>query len=178
MLFQGCCCVKNSTTVKNEIVMMEGDEIIATNIRYGTISIKAGKGFVRYYTWDGQTRSVEMIPRKERWYGSLGIYFPGAGNHWKENNKITRGVLDEGQLNFNSIDDALRFLHHPSRLDGSTVYNDNGLVVSWSKAINPNDGGRGSTLSVDVWQVLIQGQRPTMLPGSKNDSITIKHLNP
>ena len=55
MFLQGCCCVKSSITVKNEIVMMEGDEIIATNILYGTISIKAGKGFVRYYTWEGQT---------------------------------------------------------------------------------------------------------------------------
>src|SRR5688572_17793478 len=68
---------------KNEIVMEPGSRLTATT-PIGKIIIDAGRGLRRSYTWDGATRFVEMWPRDKRWYGSLGIYYPGLGNHWRE----------------------------------------------------------------------------------------------
>ena len=59
-----------------EPVMVEGMRITFTNAN-GQMTITGGKGFERRYTWAGDTRTVVMIPRKKRWYGSLGMYNPG-----------------------------------------------------------------------------------------------------
>jgi hypothetical protein len=179
LLFSGACTARHSLSnipdvpKENEIVMTEGMKITATN-SWGTMTITAGKGLERSYTWEGATRSVIMIPRKERWYGSLGIYSPGADN-WKEHNGITRGVLDEGQLHYDSVDRAMKFFKHPFRAN-VTVYNDNGLVITCSNAINPY-GGPTNTLFVEVWQIYINGKKPTRLPGSQNDKIIVSPSN-
>src|SRR5216684_1682403 len=64
--------------LSNEMVMSPGMSVKATT-QEGEITITAGKDFNRSYTWDGGTRSVSLWPRWERWYGSLGAYYPGAG---------------------------------------------------------------------------------------------------
>ncbi len=69
--------------VVNEVVMPPNAKIEATT-KDGNIVIKSGKGLKRYYTWDGATRSVVMWPRPSRWYGSLGMYYPGPGFHWMD----------------------------------------------------------------------------------------------
>lgn len=153
---------------QNEIVLSEGMAITATN-DIGTIEIKAGKGLERSYTWNGATRSVIMWPRKERWQGKFGIYYPGPGNHWKKHDGITRGVLEESQINFPSVEKALEFIHHPSRAD-HTVYTNDGLVVSYEKL-----EGAGGTLAVGVFQVLINRKKPKQLKGSKEGAIKIKY---
>jgi len=167
------CSFTNETVrsyVNNEIVMTEGMQIIVTN-NSEKIRITAGPGFKRCYSWDGATRSVKMIPRNKRWYGKLGLYYPGKGNHWTAHDGITRAVLQEAQLNFNSEKDALAFLRHKSRI-GSTVYNNEGLVVTWSRSMNPS-GGNGGVLFVDVWQIYIAGKVPIQLPGSQNEKIHV-----
>src|SRR5688572_5319351 len=80
---------------KNETVMTPGMRITATTAA-GTLSITAVDELTRCYTWEGATRCVEMWPRTERWYGSLGLYHPGPGAHWKEHRGITRCVVEEG----------------------------------------------------------------------------------
>ncbi len=173
ILIQGCSHLRSQNGYANiEIVMREGMKITATN-NIGTITITAGKGFERFYSWEGEIRSVIMFPRKERWNGKYGLYFPGSGNHWEAHNRITRGVLEEAQLHYNTKEDALTFLSHPSRID-STVYSDDGLVVTWNKSIKPTSGP-GSTLHVDVWQIYIGGQKPESLPGSRNDKIALEY---
>src|SRR4051812_41947497 len=42
----------------------------------GSLEIRAGSRFTRFYTWDGETRSVDLEPRDKRWYGNFGAYFP------------------------------------------------------------------------------------------------------
>lgn len=173
--FTGCAEIQNVShrDTLNELVMFDGMEIKVRN-NYGMLVIYAEKPFKRYYTWEGETRSVEMIPRKKRWYGKFGIYFPGKGNHWKEHNGITRGVLEEAQLHFATTKNAMKFLTHPSRIN-STVYRDDGLAVTWSKSIKP-DRSLGGTLFVDVWQVYIEGKKPEKLPGSENDKVIVTNV--
>ena len=71
-------------TGKVETVMTPGMKITALTSN-GEITILASKDYERSYTWDGETRSVKLGARKSRWYGKLGIYYPGPGQHWKSN---------------------------------------------------------------------------------------------
>lgn len=92
----GCSIPANSKkSTPNETVMVEGMKITATNIA-GTITIEAGEGFSRSYTWDGATRTVNLIPRSKRWGGRFGIYCAGRCN-WNPHNRIDRGHLEENQ---------------------------------------------------------------------------------
>jgi hypothetical protein len=150
---------------RNEVVMTPGMKITATTTA-GKITINAGKGLKRSYTWEGATRSVEMEPREERWYGSLGLYFPGPGEHWKNHKGITRGVVEEGQQHFKTTDEALKWLGERKWMP--YVYRDDGLVVGWNKTPARRQ------LNVEVWQILINGKKPTKLRGSQDDKIKVE----
>jgi hypothetical protein len=166
------------SSTEREMVLAEGTTITVNPLPHrqalypesgdipftGPLEIRAGSGFTRSYTWDGETRSVDLFPRDERWYGSFGAYYPGPGSHWRSNHGITRGVLEEGQMHFDTMEDAQNWLNSKPR----AVYTHDGLVVDFRK----NSGG-GGTLSVDVWQILVRGQRPTMLNNGHDDSISI-----
>lgn len=132
----------------------------------GIITITAGNGLLRSYTWEGATRSVEMGARRQRWMGSLGIAFPGPGDHWKEHNGITRGVLEEGQMRFTTSAAALKWLEDL----GSwlpLVYRNDGLVVGFGKNLSRRQ------LNVQVWQIYINGKKPTKLTGANDDKVRV-----
>ncbi len=172
MILSGCMNLTSvpQGTTPNESVMCEGMTIIATN-NIGTIKISAGRGYERFYTWDGDTRSQRLEPRKKRWAGRLGIGYSKV-NMWENHQTITAANLEEAQLHFKTIEEALQFIRHRGRLDGNTVYNDSGLVVTWSKQKHPSKK-EGNVLIVEVWQVLIRGEKPSKLPGSKNKNLFI-----
>ena len=147
--------------------MTPGMTIRVTNTT-GTLQITAADELTRAYTWEGATRSVEMIPRETRWQGSLGLYYPGPGDHWKEHHGITRGVLEEGQQHFKTLKEAQAWLRSRSALP--SVYTDSGLVVGWDKTLPRRQ------LNVEVWQLFIGGKKPQHLPGSQNARIVVTHV--
>lgn len=147
---------------KTEFAMLPGETITAAT-SVGTIQIGADDWLKRSYTWEGETRSVEMDPRVIRWYGSLGIYYPGPGNHWKPHNGITRGVVQEGQLHFRSVEEALAWIREQSWMPH--VYTSDGLVIGWQKVLDRKQ------LNVDVWQIMIDGRKPAALAGSTDSAI-------
>ena len=108
-----------------------------------------------------------MEPRRQRWYGSLGIYNPGFGYHWWEHKGIARGVTDEGQQHFDSVRDVLDWI--PSQDFLRPVYRDDGLMVGWHKQLT-----RRKQLNVVVWQIYVNGKKPERLPGSTNDAIVVE----
>jgi hypothetical protein len=152
---------------KTEFAMRPGMRVEATN-KVGTMIVTAVDTYTRSYTWEGATRSDELSPRQDRWYGSLGIFGVGAGDHWKEHNGITRGVLEEGQHHFKTVREALAWLEARAYMD--YVYRDDGLVVGWSKTLPRNQ------LNVEVWQLMIDGKKPTRLTGSRNDKIKVTQV--
>lgn len=149
-----------------EIVMNQGDRIVATN-KYGTIQIEAGKDTIRYYTWNNATRKVRLSVRYERWYGSLGLYSSGGIlDHFKENDGVTRAVVQEGQQHFKSIEEAMNWIDTPYHNNiADLVYSNEGLVVGWSKTPSREQ------INVDVWQIYINGEKPTNLPDASDDKI-------
>jgi hypothetical protein len=153
---------------KNEVAMAPWTSLIATT-SVGTIAITSGKGLHRSYTWDGATRSVEMWPRSERWYGSLGIYFPGPGEHWEEHNGITRGVVSEGQLHFKTLDEANQWVTSPKYMP--FVHRNDGLAVGWNKNLARKQ------LGVEVVQIYVDGKKPTKLPDSQDDKLIVEAID-
>ena len=143
--------------------MQPGDSITAQTPS-GTITIAADDELTRTYTWEGASRSARLWPRPERWYGNLGAYYPGPGEHWREHHGITRGVLQEGRQNFDSAEGALAWIHKPWHQQRS-AYRDDGLFVLFAKVPERRQ------INVDVIQILIAGRKPTTLPGSQNDKI-------
>jgi hypothetical protein len=154
-----------SVPARNEIVMSPGMKITAET-RVGKITITSGKGLKRSYTWEGATRSVEMWTRDERWYGSLGLYFPGPDEHWEEHKGITRGVVEEGQQHFKTAAEARKWL--AGRKYMPYVYRGDGLVVGWQKV------PARKQLNVEVWQIYINGKKPAKLDGSQDDKIKVE----
>jgi len=149
---------------KNEIAMVPGMRITAKT-KVGTITVTALDALTRTYTWEGATRSLGMYPRNERWYGSLGLYFPGPGDHWEEHNGITRAVVEEGQRQFKSIDEFQRFVKERQYI--TYVYRNDGLMVGWKKVLERRQ------LNVEVWQIVINGQKPKKLPGANDAAIAV-----
>ncbi len=143
--------------------MSPGMRITATT-SVGTIAITAVDELTRSYTWDGASRAVLMCPRTSRWYGSLGLYNPGAGDHWRDHNGIRRCCTDEGQQHFKTVEEAKKWIKEC----GPFVYRDDGLLVRWEKTLDREQ------LSVYVWQILIDGKKPKQLPGSRNDQIVVE----
>jgi hypothetical protein len=160
-----------------EPVMVEGMIISFTNSN-GSMEVTAGKGFERLYTWAGDTRAVVMYPRKKRWLGSLGMYnpgnyMPGELEPWAYHDGIKRFVVEEGQRHFTNATEAVEWLRRTSKSLDYT-YNDMGLIVGLMIDRQPQtpDGPVG-TLSVDVWQIYINGEKPRNLEGSKNQAISV-----
>ena len=148
-----------------EVVMSPGMRITATT-SVGTIAITAVDELTRSYTWNGATRAVEMSPRASRWYGSLGLVNPGAGEHWRDHHGITRCVTEEGRQHFKTIEEALKWIKERDWMP--FVYRDDGLMVGWDKNLPRKQ------LSVEVWQILIDGKKPKRLPGSQDVKIVVE----
>lgn len=162
------CGLANQINVKNnnETVMLPGESIAVENAN-GRLIITAGKNYLRSFSWVGATRSIIAWPRKQRWNGSLGIYYPGEGNNWKEHDGITRLVFEEGILNFDSLASLLEYIEKYEDKSKLT-YNDYGLFVFWDK-----NKGAGGTLNVMLLQLVINGKKPNGLPGSHNEKINV-----
>ncbi|MBX2849092.1 MAG: hypothetical protein KTR16_12275 [Acidiferrobacterales bacterium] len=132
----------------NETVMSAGS-MITLYSQNGDLTVEAGEGLLRKYSWEGESRSVTLLPRSNRLFGSYGAYFPGSGYHWEDVNGVRRAELNEGQQHFNTLGDALAWLDHPSQ--EHCKYNDEGLVVCVSKYLER------ALIKVSVWQILIGG---------------------
>ena len=60
----------------------------------------------------------------------------------------------------------MAWIKEPER--ASFVYRGDGLMVGWGKTADPKQ------LTVEVWQILIDGKKPSRLPGSQDDKIVVE----
>jgi len=160
---------------KNEMVMPANMQITAET-PVGTITITAGQGFDRCYTWEGATGCIELTRDVERWLGRLGANAPGNPYLWRVHNGINRIVADEGQQHFSSVDELRSWLRlftagYGQPFEEPLVYRDDGLMVGWAKV------PARYQLAVDVWQIYINGRKPDKLPGSQNDKISVRMVS-
>ncbi|HBJ87611.1 MAG TPA: hypothetical protein DDZ88_27890 [Verrucomicrobiales bacterium] len=109
------------------------------------------------------TKVFRLQGRKQRWYGSQGIYRPYG-------DRDLHAVLEEGQQHFDNLEGAMAWLQQRGRwLD--LQWSSSGLVLGWKDQRRPVDGF--PALSVEVWQLYIQGHKPRRLPGSSDAGIVV-----
>jgi len=144
-----------------ECVLPAGASIRATTAR-GVIEVRAGHGFERHLTWNGATRSAILQPRRERWYGSLGLYFPGTGDHWVEHDGIVRGTLEEARIHLARMEDVEAWMREHG---SSWVVRNDGLFVRFDR------NAVRRQLAVEVWQIYVDGKKPTKIPGASDEAI-------
>ena len=148
-----------------EAVMSPGEKIVATNAN-GTMAIRALTERKRQYEWNGQSKAIELIPRKERWNGVLGLYNPASEIFPMTLLNRTRIVAQEAELHFMTQEEALAWLKLQRPMQW--VYTAEGLVVGWFETPSRNQ------VNVDVLQIYINGEKPTQLPGSANNAVRVE----
>ncbi|MCP3940324.1 MAG: hypothetical protein GY710_02440 [Desulfobacteraceae bacterium] len=192
--------INKSAEVK-DLVMKDGMSITINNPDCFSLTVTAGKNLLRSYTWNDGTRSVKLIPRKTKWYGAFGAYYPGSGFHWKMHDGINRLLADEAIVDYKSYEhllcaissenDECKNKYHqevtnfdftnfdfentlPLSLysDKCRGYTSDGLFVSVKKAKGPGTGG---TLYVTINQITLNGKPVKSLPGSSDDRIKITY---
>jgi hypothetical protein len=132
----------------------------------GVVTIRATERYERTYSWGGCRRTTDLGPRNQRWNGSLGIYSPGTGFHWRECEGVARAAVEEGQQHFATVDEAMDWLK--ARAESMPyAYRNDGLAVGWRTVIPDR-----KQLEVHVWQIFIDGKKPRSLPGAADNSIT------
>lgn len=149
-----------------EKVMTPGMTITATT-KNGKIVIRADNDLGRSYQFDSQTLSVTMWPRTERWYGSLGLYYPAPSLGIWPRSGIYRAVVEEGQQHFSSETEALDWLSERKWMP--FTYRTDGLVVGWGTMPSRHQ------VNVEVWQLLINKRKPENLKGGDDASILSTH---
>jgi len=151
-----------------ETVLAPGQSLSVTN-RSGTMVIAFVSSLKRRYSWNGVERTVNFIPRKERWYGALGIYSPEPllFSFWKADG-VSRILAQEAELNFKSEGDFLKWHNGEWNRDRiNVIYNDSGIAAGWGKSPSREQ------LNVDVWQILLNGKIPKHLSGANNSAIKL-----
>lgn len=177
--------------------MKEGMVISIKNTDCLSLTVKAGKGLKRFFTWNNGTRSIVLLPRKEKWYGSYGAYFPGTGIDWKEHDGVTNIQVEEAVLNFESYAQILCAISNKNDhcrqkyykfsngkfdfqntmtgalyTDACGGYTSNGIYISIGKRVGP---GNGDTLSITIYKIMLNGQPVKNLPGDSNERITVSY---
>ncbi len=141
---------------------------ITAKTSVGTIAITAVDEQTRSYTWEGATRAVERSPATERFFAEDGLFYKGKGDHWRDHHGITRCLTKEANKLCITVEDAMAWIKEPER--ASFVYRGDGLMVGWDKIADSKQ------LTVEVWQILIDGKKPTRLPGSQDDKIVVETI--
>ncbi len=147
-----------------ELAMQPGMKIEATN-KNGTVSIEYLAPLERRYKWNGYDEKRTLIPRKERFNGYLGAYDPAISYSWEIFS--IRIVAQDSQVHFKNADDLRKWLYQSSDVM-DWVYTDTGLVVGFEKIPSSRQ------VSIDVFQIYLNGNKPEKLEGSRPENIKIK----
>jgi len=134
------------------------------------ICIAADGAVKRDIFWGEESHSIILVPRQKRWHGKLGLTEPRQPyNIWNTNNGAIRVLVTEAEIRYDSIESALKRLPL-YREDGINIlYNDSGLLVMWRKTVFPDE----TVLDLSVFQILINGKKPRVLPGSQNNQLIV-----
>jgi hypothetical protein len=149
----------------NEFVMCPGASIA---IEHGgeSFEITAKTATQRVVRVGSVTTAVSLEPRRERWYGSLGLYTAHGGFTGPH------VVAEDGQQYFYSSDELHKRLSDLS-YRRPAVYTSDGLVVKWEYQTKPDGSvGPDAALTFEIWQVFVKGKKPIGLPGAHNDYFT------
>jgi len=159
------CDHNPNVTPVRDAVLKSGETVEATNSN-GKVKISYVTAQKRRYEWNGRSRVITMIPREEPFDGKLGLYEPADSwgfVFWKE-----RLVVQESVINFANLNEVDAFLRQTKDYM-DWVYSSDGLVVGFGRTPARNQ------VNIDLWQLLLRGEKPKQLSGSKSDAIRISN---
>ena len=136
---------------QEDAVLKESDSVTIEN-GSGKLTVAAGRDLVRNFTWNGQTRSVTMLKRTQPWMGSKSIYFPGPGEHWADNDGVTRGVIEEGRREFESLAAFEKWLKHEYQSYLDMKFVGKGRIGGWAIVKERKQ------LDCVIWEVKVGGK--------------------
>jgi len=156
-----------------ELVLQEDVRLNVTTASWSG-SVVTGTGLERTYEWNGCSFPSPMGPRGSRWYGSLGIYGGAVGSGFLGSllprligcKGVDRTVVEEAQLHFAEIAEAELWVARYSK-NFDTVWSNDGLVIQ--QIVSPDR----RQLGFDVWQVCIDGHKPTRLLHATDEAIQV-----
>jgi len=163
LMFVTGCNVASKEPAVNGAVLSPGQSIEASN-KNGKVRISYVTSVKRKYEWDGRAKIIKMIPRKEPFSGRLGLYQPASS--WGLNPFEIRLVAQEAAINFDNEDQIYAFLRQSSDYM-DWVYTNNGLVVGFGRTPSRKQ------INIDLWQILLHGQKPNGLIGAKPEHIVV-----
>ena len=144
-------------------VLSQGQSVEATN-KNGKVRISYVSTMRRQYEWDGRSRVVKMIARAEPFAGKLGLYEPASS--WGLNPFEIRLVVEEASIDFNNEDQIYAFLKQSSSYM-DWIFTSDGLVVGFDRTPSRKQ------INIDVWQILLRGQKPVGLVGARPEHIVL-----
>ncbi len=161
---------KEDNILPKEIVLTKGMKICAET-ENDSICISAIDENKRSIFWGREHIIITLVPRQQRWHGKLGLISPRQPNNlWKSPNGVIRLLVQEAEIKFDSTGHALKGINFPGKEDGYNVtYNDNGLLIIWHSTQSEEE----KTLDLMLFQMIINGKKPSTLPGSNNDKINV-----
>lgn len=153
---------------KAEIVLCPGSSVTVMG-EGSALTVRATSLTTRVYQVEDFDFATDLIPRWQRWNGNLGIYRP-AGNG------DTHAVLEEGQQFFSNEDELYDWVEWAKRWGGELHYTSDGLLIRWStRHREPAEEGPRRSLSVDVVQLMLHGQKPQGLGGADDAAFTVRN---
>lgn len=162
-----------STRIPQETVLLNGTQICAF-VDNEQLCVTAENKVKRSISFLGKSYSIDMVPRKERWHGILGLTSPNKpANIFNDNGINTRIIFTEAQIHYNSINKAVQNIPFYRNTGINAVYNDNGILVMWRNSTLSNQ----RVLDISVYQILINNMKPSTLPSSQNDKIKERFVN-
>ncbi len=151
---------------REKLVMFPHQQIQAAT-EIGLIRLYASSDLRRSCEWKGATRSATLEFRKESSPDGPILCFYGFNEDSGQHNVTTRIEFREGRKNFQTPDQAVQWIREQSERI-PTVYQNDGLLISCKMNSEKNQ------LTVEIWQILINADKPTSLPGGDDTKITVK----
>lgn len=171
-IFLFCSITAPSLSISSELLpvkeaVMEIGMQITAYTKHGEFVIKANSDTERTYTWDGKSMNVNLVPRQNKWHGKLGLLDPNNIHPPHEN--VVHVVIEECQIHYDSVTNVIKSMN--SYEDIEDLYRDDGLFVRFQKNLLPENGKYA--VDISVYQILVNGKKPTKLPGSQNHKIIV-----
>ena len=142
--------------------MAPGLSVSATN-ENGEAEITYVNRITRQFVVNDKKSTVRMIPRARRFAGMMGLYEPASRIFFSLG---TRWVVADELINFENQKELDRFLYQGSAVF-DWVFTDDGLTVGFFSSPD------GANVNVDVFQLFVNGIKPTKIEGSRPDQITL-----
>lgn len=168
------CSASSATASVLELVLKPGSRLSVSTL-VGPVGVVAGTGVSRTYEWNGCSLKSNMAPRGSRWMGALGIYDPSPSllptMPWNKCKGLTRTVVDESQIHFADVAGAEQWLKRYCTHGGSNgVWSNDGLVACITTTPSREQ------FSMSLWQICVNGNRPTILQGAKDPVFNVTNL--